>query len=298
MTIYDRPPRSCRRPAPCICLAVVLFGSAALMLIPQRWAAPLQQAAQASLRPGLVVAAALRDRTQRLLGVAGNLGSGAERAASLEEEVRQLRLQNDQLQAEVAWLRSQSNEPREDHNVTPTRLLVQGKLIEARVLGRQAQAILQRQGLLDIGSQRGVSPGDLVLDQGAAEGAARGQLVICGGRVWGKVLRTGVRTSIVERATDAGFRDLVRLASGPRGVLEGTGQRHCRLKMVEVTQAVAVGEPVFSEANEGLVEGQLLYGYVDRIEKSPGAAYWEIWVRPAVTQGLPPRVAVLTGEVL
>lgn len=299
MTIYDRPATSWRQPSPEVALMLLLVIAAALMVLPRRAALPAQQMAQASLRPGLIVTTTMRETAQRLLGVAGNLGSGAEHAAALEKQVEQLRADNQQLQAEINWLRSQSSRPGDTSDgVTPTQPLVRAKLIEARVLGRQAQSILSRSGLLDTGTQHGISTGDLVLDQGAMDGTAQGQLVISAGRVWGKVSQADARTSVVQRPTDAGFRELVRLASGARGILEGTGQPLCRLKLVEVTQAVSVGDIVLGDGSQGLIEGRLIYGSVERLDQPSGAAYWDIWVRPAATQDLPIRVAVLTGEVL
>lgn len=311
MTIYDRPPPLWSVPSPAICLTLLLAVAVGLMLLPDRMSQHARSIAQATLRPGLTAIARSREVWHGSLRRVGNLGSNSAFTARLERENEELRQQNGRLQAEIVWLKSQAPAENEVDVTISTPPLVRPKLVEARVLGRQAQGFLKRQGLLDVGSTAGVTTGDLVLDppalidQGAATNLSRGQFVLAGSRVWGKVWQVQPRLSTVLRVTDAGYRDLVRVAgedgalkeSAARGVLEGTGELLCRLRLVPVTQAVAVGQRVVSEGSEGLLAGALLYGRIQKVEQPAGAAHWEIWVKPAFAEERPARVAVLTMEL-
>lgn len=312
MTIYDRPPPLWGSPTPVACLALLLAMAIGLMLLPARLSEQARGIAQASLRPGLAVIARSRETWHGSLRWLGNLGSSSAVSTQLEREIQELREQNGRLQAEIAWLRSQAPaEQAVDAAAISTSPLVRPRLVEARVLGRQAQSFLKRQGLIDAGSSSGIAQGDLVLDppalidQGAATELSPGQFVLSGNRVWGKVLQVQPRLSTILRVTDSGYRDLVRIAGedgavtrpGARGVLEGTGEPLCRLRLVSVTQAVAVGQSVISEGSEGVLSGALLYGRIERVEQLPGVAHWEIWVRPAFAEQRPTRVAVLTAEM-
>jgi cell shape-determining protein MreC len=271
------------------------------------------------MRPGLIALSSVRQRAEATLGLVGNLGTTARHAAEQERELAELRERVGQLEAETIWLRSMKRDAADEESLlAKIPPLVRPRLVETRVLGRQAQHALARQGLLDAGIETGISEGDLLLDvpsamidvpsamieRGAAAGTAPGQLVLAGRRVWGKVAQVQSRVSLVRRATDAGYRDVVRIAQpngerlaiGPRGMLEGSGESLCRLRLVPLTEAVAVGQWVVTEGGEGFVDGRFLYGYIQRVEQPPGAAHWDIWVRPAVSQDLPHKVAVLTAD--
>jgi hypothetical protein len=98
--------------------------------------------------------------------------------------------------------------------------------------------------------------------------------------------------------TEPGYRDLVRLGeSGPQGVLEGTGEPLARVRLVEVTEPVAMGDGVYSTAGKGFLPEPLLYGRVVRVERPVGAAHWEIWMEPAADPHQTEEVAVLRVEL-
>ena len=93
--------------------------------------------------------------------------------------------------------------------------------------------------------------------------------MLAGSRVWGKVADVGPHTCTVRRITDAGYRDLVQLATSregrlhfsARGVLVGAGERLCKIELVETTEPVAVGDLVFT-ADDGVLQSPLLYGKI------------------------------------
>jgi len=197
--------------------------------------------------------------------------------------------------------------------------LLRAKTIPANVLGAQARTFLARRRLLDVGALEGVEPDALVLDQpalldppvlldqGDDARLSPGQLVLCGAAVWGRIVEVGRHVSTVCPVTEQGFRDVVQLVdpqSGgrlgphcPQGLLEGTGQPLARIRSIEVTEPVAVGDLVFSASVSGLVETPLLYGRVVRVERPAGASSWEIWMEPAVPARGVEQVRVLCAEV-
>ncbi len=174
--------------------------------------------------------------------------------------------------------------------------------------------------LLDVGKSQGVKSRALVvddtdltlkssaaplLDEGRDAAVQTGRLVLAGSRVWGKVGEAGPHTSTVQRVSDAGYRDLVQLARQRdgklqftgRGVLVGHGETLCKIEMVEMAQAITVGDLVFT-VDDGVLDAPLFYGRVARVERKPAAAQWEIWMEPAVDSRMAPaHVAVLKMDL-
>jgi cell shape-determining protein MreC len=300
-------------------LGVGLTVAITLALLPGRLSGSIRGAAGTLLRPGQVAASGLRRHGAQAATRIKSHFQTAARLAEAETELKRLRQENGRLAAELAATRGPpfgrcpvpgeraprsrpsdaTGDPGDDH----ARLLL-ARCVPARVLGRQARAFLGRHHLLDVGSQAGIEPGALVvddsglIDRGRDAGLAPGQLVLAGQQVWGKIVELGSQTSVVRSVAAAGYRDLVRLGDprGPQGILEGTGEPLARVRLVEVTEPVAVGDPVYTAAGKGVLPGPLLYGRIVRLERPKGAADWEIWMQPAVA-GEPERVAVLRTEL-
>ena len=57
-----------------------------------------------------------------------------------------------------------------------------------------------------------------------------------------------------------------------------------------------MGDWVYASTREVGLWAPLLYGRVERVEQLPGAAHWEIWMRPAVDGRRVERVAVLRSK--
>jgi len=218
----------------------------------------------------------------------------ADRVTEIQLQLQRLKQQNEQLAAELAAARSQVSVP---GHAAADRLLL-ARCVQARVLGRQARSFLGRRQLLDVGSRTGIEAEALVLDYGHDAALEQGQLVLTGRRVWGKIVQLGPHTSVVRAVTEPGYRDLVQLGepSGPQGILEGTGQPLARVRLVDVTEPIALGDPVYTATGKGVLPAPLLYGRVVRLERPIGAACWEIWMQPAVNHQ-PERVSVLRIEL-
>lgn len=286
-------------------LVLGLVPAVVLMLLPAPWTAAIQGHAAALLRPGQVGVLGLREHGRRIVERARSHFDTARKLAQAEAERDRLAEENRRLAAELAVAESQPSRREREPDQGRARRLLNARCVKARVLGQLARTFLGRQHLVDAGSQSGVLPDALVIDappglidQGGEVGVNAGQLVLDEGRVWGKVVRVGRLTSVVRTLTEPGYRDLVCLGeSGPQGILEGTGEPLARVRLVEVTEPVAVGDPVYSTAGKGFLAEPLLCGRIVRLDRPVGAAHWEIWMQPAVDPHRTDEVAVLTIEV-
>ncbi|HUY90872.1 MAG TPA: rod shape-determining protein MreC [Pirellulales bacterium] len=191
--------------------------------------------------------------------------------------------------------------------------LLHADLVRTRVLGPQARAYLERLDVLGAGSRQGLQPGATVfpaassaagdlalLDQGQNAGLDVDDLALAGRSIAGKLIEVGPQTATMQRLTEPGYRDLVQLARasgerlrlGANGVLEGNGERLCRISMIEITEPVSAGDLVVAaDASGGSLPG--VYGRVTRAERRPGDAHWQIWMAPAIGDELPGEVDVL-----
>lgn len=299
----DRGNLIARLTSPAGTLGMGLAVAIALALLPGRWTGTIRGAAATLLRPGQVAAGGLRRHGHGATARIGSHFQTAARLAEAEGELRRLKQENRRLAAELAAARNRPSGPADDAGEDQQRLLT-ARCVPARVLGRQARAFLARRQLLDVGSREGIEPDALVvdgpglIDRGRDADVQPGQRVLAGCRVWGKIVELGAHTSAVRSVTEPGYRDLVQLGdpAGPQAVLEGTGQPLVRIRLVEVTEPVSVGDAVYTATGKGVLPAPLLYGRIARLERPVGAAYWEIWMQPAVAEE-PERVAVLRVEL-
>lgn len=312
MTMYDPSPGKSIWTGPRLGFAGLLALALLLSLTPPAASRPLRHNAHVLLRPGLSAMAWLVQRADSVGMALRGSTSRAQEWSDLQRQLAWLRDRNRELEA--AALMRGSMAPASDRlEGVPLvhQPLLASRLIAARVLGRQAQAFLQQGMLVDAGRQAGVLPEAWVLDvpaamldRGTSAGVESGDWVLAGRRVWGKVQQVGETTSQIRPAQAAGYRDLVRLASrshdrlalGPRGVLDGVGESLCRIRLVPVTEAVALGDLVLTDGGEGLLPTPLIYGEIVRLERPAGATHWEIWMRPALDE-TPQVVAVLSAEM-
>jgi cell shape-determining protein MreC len=304
-------PRLHRRlSSPALFLAGGWAVSAAIWFLPAGYTAAVKGCVGAALRPAQVGLLTARAGVASIASQIEMHGNTVQRLAKSEADRLRLEEENRRLAAELALLRSRTAEG--EHRQSDARLLVAG-CIPARVLGRQARDFLAGDGILDVGSRAGVRGEALVvggpksfLDQGANRRLESEELVLAQGRVWGKIVEVGPQTSTVRTPCEPGFRDLVRLGVasadgrpprlGPQGLLEGTGEPLARVRRVDVTEPVAVGDAVYTASGQGVLPAPLLYGFVVRVQRPVGAAHWEIWMKPALDCE-PESVVVLRTEI-
>lgn len=234
-------------------------------------------------------------------------GDEALELVALRERVRRLDELNGALQAQVAR-REFSVSADTEQPLT----LVSARAIETRVLGEQAQTFLQRTATVASGETSGwtldsiaIDAGEVLIDQGDNTSLITSSLALAGGRVWGKIIEVGPQTAIVRRVNSAGYRGLVEIvdrenhAGGPlaRGVLEGTGDCVCRIRMVDARSPISAGDLVLAAEEQGLTDAPLIYGRITRAELEPGAAHWQLWMAPAIADEVPQTLTVLQPHV-
>jgi len=292
-------------------LGFALAAAMLLAVLPAVWTDYLRGGAATLLRPGQLAASAVRQCVYQASAQVKSHFQSAAQAAAVEEELERLRQENQRLAAQLTAAQTRPADASGGDD-TAGRLLLTG-CVPARVLGRQARAFLARHQLLDVGASSGIEPDNLVidspalLDRGTDAQLRGGQLVLSGGRIWGKIVEVGRNTSTVRAVTESGYRDLVRVtAAGARpdsihrdaqGILEGTGAPLARIRLVEATKPISVGDLVYTASGSGLLPAPLLYGRIVRLERPAGAAHWEIWMQPAVAGHQPEHVAVLRTEL-
>jgi cell shape-determining protein MreC len=307
------PPKTRRLRGPARALAVALGLALAMSLLPVGWVRWMKGMAAAALRPAQQSARDGRAQAASLVGQVGSHFQNAQRAAELESQLAALREENRRLADELAGSRLSTGAAPAAGQSAQRLLQVRG--VEARVLGRQAMAFLGRRHLLDVGSDERLEPESLVvaggskpvIDRGGDARLTPGQLVLSDHRVWGRIVEVGPYTSVVRPITAAGYRDVVRLVSpesgraglrrGPEGMLEGTGQAQARIRLVAVTEPIAVGDLVYSADDKAFLPEPLWYGRVVRVERPAGAAQWDIWMEPAVDAASLEQVTVLQTEL-
>jgi cell shape-determining protein MreC len=296
-----------------LCLAAI-----GLTLLPSRVGETIRSVFRDAATPGALAIAAVTDTTRavrhRLFGRSDLEARIAVLESTLADERRRAR------QLELVAARADEESPGED---APP--LVVPDLLPARILGAEAAEAWRAGRFVDVGLADGIREETAVLaeegplvDRGRDAGLAVGHAVLDGRTLVGRIRSVGRWTSVVQPLTDPEYRTQVRIARrtsrglvlGPTGILRGTGAPACRIDFVGSTEAVAVGDEVYTVAatngtNTNSVEatagdtgaittdlGILFVGRITSADLPTGAPHWELAVTPAATN-TPERVAVL-----
>ncbi len=282
-----------------------LLAAAALAMLPAHVSDKIRASWHTGLRPGLTIAGMARNWTGDNLGWLAQAKQQAESAQGMADELALLREQRAELQARVALLSGRLHAVQDASQRQGS--LLRDELVPARLLGLQSQHLLQQHGLLSLQASQGVAPGDYVVesaecvvDVGGRVGVAPGMLVAAGMQVRGKLLEVGHQTSTFLPVRAARYRDVVRLGTMhegelrlvAKGILEGTGEPLCQIKMVDLTAPVAPGDFVFTSLEDAPGEQALWYGNVVDVRQTPGQPHWEIAMQPATDNGFTPLAVV------
>jgi cell shape-determining protein MreC len=303
---FNRLFRHRRHEIPFRPLVTVVVAALLLGCLPQRASIALKDAGRAVLAPGQQVAQSVLAHVASWFRTWEYRADSAGELRRLQRLVERLNEQNEALRLS---LRQQSHEPLAAEQ--PTSLLGL-RAVEARVLGERGQAFLRGAAIMSGQRIPDLMTGSLavdfapaVIDQGENVSLAAGDMVLAGGRIWGKLIEVGPQTALVRRIDSVGYRGLVQIghtADGAwkplaRGILEGTGNRLCRIRLVDATAPVAVGDMVFAAEEQGLIDSALIYGRIERAELAPGAAHWQLWMSPAADSELPTKLTILQPVV-
>ena len=295
----------------CIAIGVVLS------VAPSWLTETLRSAVHDGLHPGhasLVFVRDSADTWQQGLGFADPSDS---KLATLESELDEWKLRYRRLQAEMLvqqtelqqlkksaanpWVAAEKFDP-----------LVVSRLAECRVLGHDLAKTWKQGKLLNHGSDRGLAESDIVLrsddtliDQSEDIQLTSGDPVYAGRTIVGEIAQVGRWTSTIRPITDSKYVALVQivhresggLVESANGFLEGTGEELCRIKEVNSSETVHVGDAVFSAKQDSLTPQPMFYGTIERAELSENSLTWDIWIRPATQTEDLSTVTVLRREL-
>ncbi|HEY1599022.1 MAG TPA: rod shape-determining protein MreC [Pirellulales bacterium] len=297
---------------PRVTLAVTLVAGLILALLPRRAIEPLATLYAACVDPGRTAAAHVRDLGTQVVARVQESSATADDVTQLADEVRRLRARNRELETALAVASSRSSQRDCSLAASEAPPLLLASAIRGRVLGRRACAVLSATHIVAVGARAGAERESLALvdstiglDLGQDNGLTAGDITLEGRRVFGKICDVGPYTSGIRRADQAGYRDVVQLARkidgtlqfGPRGILEGSGEHHGRVRLVSASETIEPGNLVFTAGHEGLAQQPLLYGVVARAEHRGGAPHWDIWVDLAAGGDEPSHLVVLRAGV-
>lgn len=290
----------------------VLVLAVVLACLPREIVSQLRGAWQTALRPSLQLTVALQESTADFRNRWRGTDALGQQLDNAQQELDTLKAENLRLVNQMHDLQ-QRLALAEDGASAHAALqpLVVPRLVEARVIGQQGRALLKQLSIVDAGRAQQILPESFVLDGsvdvldlGEDARLQNGQLVLDGYRVWGKVVEVGPRVSRTMPVDADDYRDIVRIVDGEdpdrehgRGMLEGAGDGTCRIRLVDITQPVAVGDRVYSAALDDTLGPKLLYGEIESVQREPGAPHWDIRVRSTQADETPSRVTVLTSEL-
>jgi len=199
----------------------------------------------------------------------------------LEEENRQLRNRIAELQGELNTYREMSLEGSrlrkvlalEDSTVYPT--------VAARVVGKEGSSPFRT----------------ILINRGTRDGVKDGLPVIAPDGVVGRVIEASWNYAKVLLVTDYNSNiDALVQGSRAQGILQGGGQRLSRLKYVQRTEEVKVGEAVITSGLGGMFPKGLMLGTVARADKKDPGLFQTIEVVPSVDFSKIEEVLVLQTE--
>lgn len=173
--------------------------------------------------------------------------------------------------------------------------LVEFRSLRARVLSHSGTPQRLTQMIIDAGKSEGLRPSELVvnssgfvIDQGLDSAVQNGQKVAAGLTVVGRIVQVTRWISVVQPVTDKDFSaavQIVRMAPhgalfGAKGLLVSGENGTCRVTGIPHTEAVSVGDEVFTADINGIHGPRLYFGTVTAAEFSSGGE-WTITVSPA-----------------
>ncbi len=184
-------------------------------------------------------------------------------------------------------------------------------LVEAAVLGETLAEAWRSGRILDRGWKSGLRESALVLsshrpllDLGQAQQISPEDTLLVGQSVVGKVEVVGQWTSTFLPVIDPEYRGRAQLirqtaagvAWGAEGLLTGTGQA-CQLTGITATEAVRVGDLVYTAERDGILSAPLCYGEVTHAELDAQGREWVVTLRPAAQPAPLTRVQVMRAAL-
>lgn len=280
--------------------AVLLgIGGVLLMRSPPEMAIPLRRVVADAAHPGQSTLARAADACKTWRLRLQDSAWQAERLKALSAELAATRLELRRSRLEASLLREdlQAGPTAKipDSEIATGAPLLQAALLQARVIGGQSADWWRAGKWIDQGAPQGVEETALVLegtqtliDQGLDAEVRDGQPVYAGRAVVGRILLAGRWSSLVQPICDPKFSAAARIMhessqgflEGPEGILEGHRDGLCRLKFIQATVPVQVGDQVTTGGRDGAFPLPMVYGTIVTATLHEGAPHWEIVVQP------------------
>jgi cell shape-determining protein MreC len=254
-----------------------------------------QLALHNAINPGRLAVLAISPRETVATGKAPDLSENE--IAELQNALLQNELQRRQLLIDNARLHNELRAMKKLGSIQSVtgRDLVNFIALKANVLSQSGLPGRLREAIIDAGRSHGLQRSQLVvegngivIDKGADHGLQPGQKVAHGTAVIGRIAKTSQWVGLVQPITHLEFSSAVQIVKlepqgasfGAKGLLEGTGDGLCRITGIAYTEAVAVGDEVFSADLDGVNGPRLYYGRIIHAQFSAGGR-WDIKVKPA-----------------
>jgi rod shape-determining protein MreC len=160
---------------------------------------------------------------------------------------------------------------------------VQGELLTARIIGRDATGVSRT----------------LTIDRGEADGVTRGAAVLAPEGVVGQVFLVSRHAARVLLVADhnSGVDALVQRTRA-RGIVQGTVDAGCALKYVKRTEDIQVGDDLVTSGLDGIFPKGLPVGRVVAIDKRGQGLFQSAEVAPRVDFDQLEEVLVTRGPVV
>ena len=275
----------------------------ALMFAPPSVSSPVRATVRDAARPGQALAQVALDGVDSVLKDIGPSAQTRAEISVLKSRLNDSEQRRRQLKIEVALLREKLRDAAPGgiapYQPAASRPLIVPELIESSVLARERSAVGPAGLLIDKGSVDEVleeipvlAGNGPVIDQGGDAGVTADRPVYSGRIVVGKIAGVGRWTSTVRLVTDREYRGRAQLVRetadgfvfGAEGVLEGQGEKLCRLSCVGVNAQVRVGDEVYTAGRSSTLPHPMYYGRVVQAELAPGELEWNVRVEPAVDE--------------
>jgi len=138
--------------------------------------------------------------------------------------------------------------------------------VAARVVGRKQSPLFET----------------ILIDKGSSHGISIDMPVLTAYGLLGRITEVSWNVSRVLLLVDYNSNiDALIQRSRAHGILQGSGEKGCRLKFVQRTEDVKVGDVIVTSGLAGVFPKGLLLGTVKSVEKKETGLFQEIWVSPA-----------------
>lgn len=201
-----------------------------------------------------------------------------------------------ELEAELAVLRVEAIRLREENRGLKAQLELPAENGTSAGEGRVARVI----GYDPIPALRSIT-----IDRGSAHGVAPDQVVVAGGGVVGRVMRTGGHSSQVLLVTDLNSAvDVVDARTRARGLLVGRRKEMglkrerwmTQAEYVSASEEILSGDLLLTSGLDGVFPQGLPVGVVGSVKKDPSGLFWQAEVDPYVELNKLEEVLVLVPK--